>query len=444
MTERDELERRVTGGDVEAMVQLATTLHTEPLVTFLTAVGECDLVLGEEELELLRLIRGGDEDAFQRLVESQLRLVVSITKYYRNKGLPFLDLIAVGVIGCVCAIWACRETPEVRFRGAVLQYIRDAVLLALEALEGKSTNVIPDDVARLCAPITDCVMARGASGDGPLDPVRIQAILIKLSETSPAVRLLSENAMRQTQASRKADEWLSRAAELGSSAALDLLAGHARTAGDLAAAREMSERGADAGNAGCMIRLAQLAAEEGNSTSEREWYERAAEAGSIKAMLMLARAAQNIGDNIGFREWSERAAEAGSPIGLNDLGHILVEAGDLEAARPLLAKSAGGGYDVAFATIGQLERAAGNSESAHSWWMIGVERDETNSMMLLAEALEERGEFAIAQQWYEVAALLGDDQAMFELSVRCERAGEDANARYWRLRAAARGWEAPE
>ena len=441
MTERKELERRASNGDAEAMVELAAAVRTDLLHELLTLIGECDLVMLSEEIGLLHLFRAGDEDALQRLVESRLRSVITITKDCRNQGLPFLDLISVGVIGCVCAIWACRETPDVRFHVAETEYIRDAVLLALETSERRPRNVIPDGVEWLCASISGCAAARGMNGDSVLDPVEIHAILVQLSATSPAIRLLTEMDVRQDQASTKADEWLSRAAELGSSEASDQLAGRARTAGDLVSARALSQQGADAGHVGCMIRLAQLAAGEGDAPSERGWYERAAEADSIQAMLALGLAAQRGGDTVGCRGWYERAAEAGSPIALFGLGHFLVEAGDLEAARPLFARSAGAGYNEAFAYIGQLERLAGNREAAESWWLIAIGRGETNSMKLLAEVLEEGEEPELAREWYTTAALLGDAEAMFELSVRCERVGQDDEARYWLTRAAANEWK---
>ena len=446
MSDREELERRASNGDVDAMVDLAAALRVDQLHEFLVAVRASDLTVVDEETELLHLISLGDEDALQRLVESQLRSVVSIAKDYRGQGVLFLKLISAGVVGCVCGIWAYRETSPDGFRVTVREYVRHAVLIAVELFDGGSRHVTPDEVEQLCESISDCMTAMGASGDGALDPVMIRSLVSKLSVAIPALRVLSEPeaVQRQRQMASEADAWLSRAVELGSSEAMDELARRALMAGDMAAAGALSQQGAEAGNVRCMTRLAQLAGEAGDAPSEREWYERAAEAGSVHAMHKLASAARRRGDTAGFREWSERAVEAGSSKGWNDLGHILVEAGDLEAARPLLAKSAGAGYNMAFATLGQLELAAGNAEAAKTWWLIAAGRNETNSMVLLAELVEEVGETELAREWYAGAALLGHAEAMFELSVRCERAGEDANARYWRLRAAARGWGAPE
>ena len=76
---------------------------TDALQLFLKDIGKVRLLSAQEEVDLAKRIERGSFDAKQKLVESNLRLVVSIAKNYRNQGLPFLDLIQEGTIGLVRA-----------------------------------------------------------------------------------------------------------------------------------------------------------------------------------------------------------------------------------------------------------------------------------------------------------------------------------------------------
>jgi RNA polymerase primary sigma factor len=76
---------------------------TDSLQLFLKDIGRVPLLTAQEEVDLAKRIERGDLDAKQKMVESNLRLVVSIAKKYRNQGLPFLDLIQEGTLGLVRA-----------------------------------------------------------------------------------------------------------------------------------------------------------------------------------------------------------------------------------------------------------------------------------------------------------------------------------------------------
>jgi hypothetical protein len=76
-----------------AALDLEPEATTDGLQLFLKGIGKVRLLSAQEEVALARRIWRGDVDAKQKMVESNLRLVVSIAKKYRNQGLPFLDLI---------------------------------------------------------------------------------------------------------------------------------------------------------------------------------------------------------------------------------------------------------------------------------------------------------------------------------------------------------------
>ena len=72
---------------------------TDALQLFLREAGRHELLTAAQEVELAKRIERGDDDAKQTMIQSNLRLVVSIAKNYRNQGLPFLDLIQEGTLG---------------------------------------------------------------------------------------------------------------------------------------------------------------------------------------------------------------------------------------------------------------------------------------------------------------------------------------------------------
>lgn len=75
----------------------------DPVRMYLKEIGSIPLLSGEEEIELAKRIEQGDEDAKQKLAESNLRLVVSIAKRYVGRGMSFLDLIQEGNLGLIKA-----------------------------------------------------------------------------------------------------------------------------------------------------------------------------------------------------------------------------------------------------------------------------------------------------------------------------------------------------
>jgi len=77
---------------------------TDALQLFLREAGRRPLLTAAQEVELTKRVERGDVDARQTMIESNLRLVVSIAKRYRHQGLPFLDLIQDGTLGLIRAV----------------------------------------------------------------------------------------------------------------------------------------------------------------------------------------------------------------------------------------------------------------------------------------------------------------------------------------------------
>ena len=106
--------------------------ESDALQAYLRAIAKLPRLTPEEERELGRRIRGdGDQDALQRLVEGNLRFVVSYAKRYRGLGVSFLDLIHEGNLGLIEA--ARRFDPErnVKFITYAVWWIRQALTHAL-------------------------------------------------------------------------------------------------------------------------------------------------------------------------------------------------------------------------------------------------------------------------------------------------------------------------
>ena len=104
---------------------------TDGLQLFLNDIGKARLLSAREEVDLAKRIERGCFVAKQRMVESNLRLVVSIAKNYRNQGLPFLDLIQEGTIGLVRAAEKFDYRKGFKFSTYATWWIRQAIARSL-------------------------------------------------------------------------------------------------------------------------------------------------------------------------------------------------------------------------------------------------------------------------------------------------------------------------
>jgi RNA polymerase primary sigma factor len=104
---------------------------TDALQLFLREAGRHALLTAPQEVELAKKIERGDMNAKQHMIQSNLRLVVSIAKNYRNQGLPFLDLIQEGTLGLIRAVEKFDWRRGYKFSTYATWWIRQAVARAL-------------------------------------------------------------------------------------------------------------------------------------------------------------------------------------------------------------------------------------------------------------------------------------------------------------------------
>jgi RNA polymerase primary sigma factor len=112
-------------------IEPAGAIELDPLQLFLRDISKVSLLTAAQEVELAKRIERGDRRANQEMVEANLRLVVSIAKRYRNRGLPFLDLIQEGTIGLVRAVEKFDHRRGFKFSTYATWWIRQAVARAL-------------------------------------------------------------------------------------------------------------------------------------------------------------------------------------------------------------------------------------------------------------------------------------------------------------------------
>jgi RNA polymerase primary sigma factor len=108
-----------------------TNRESQSLDKYLQEIGRVDLLSGDEEVELARRIREGDQLALERLTKANLRFVVSVAKQYQNQGLSLGDLINEGNLGLIKAAQRFDETRGFKFISYAVWWIRQSILQAL-------------------------------------------------------------------------------------------------------------------------------------------------------------------------------------------------------------------------------------------------------------------------------------------------------------------------
>ena len=108
-----------------------TNRETASLDKYLQEIGKVDLISADEEVELAKRIKDGDEIALDKLTKANLRFVVSVAKQYQNQGLSLPDLINEGNLGLIKAAKRFDETRGFKFISYAVWWIRQSILQAL-------------------------------------------------------------------------------------------------------------------------------------------------------------------------------------------------------------------------------------------------------------------------------------------------------------------------
>src|SRR5574343_597545 len=108
-----------------------TNRESKSLDKYLNEISKVPMIDAQEEVELARRIREGDQVALERLVNANLRFVVSVSKQYQNQGLTLGDLINEGNLGLIKAAEKFDETRGFKFISYAVWWIRQSILQAL-------------------------------------------------------------------------------------------------------------------------------------------------------------------------------------------------------------------------------------------------------------------------------------------------------------------------
>ncbi len=108
-----------------------TTRESLALDKYLNDISKISMLTPEEEAEMARRIKAGDQNALDKLTRSNLRFVVSVAKQYQNQGLSLSDLINEGNVGLMKAARRFDETKGFKFISYAVWWIRQSILQAI-------------------------------------------------------------------------------------------------------------------------------------------------------------------------------------------------------------------------------------------------------------------------------------------------------------------------
>jgi len=170
---------------------------------YLREIQKTKLLTADEEKELALRISRGEKAARDRMIESNLRLVVKIAKRYINRGLPFLDLIEEGNMGLIKAVERFKLSKECRFSTYATWWIRQSIE---RALVNQSRTIrlpvhVSDDINRMLKVTRELVQrlnrepsVKEVSTEMNVAPAYVRRLMVLLKKTYSIERPLGENS----------------------------------------------------------------------------------------------------------------------------------------------------------------------------------------------------------------------------------------------------------
>ncbi len=446
------------GGDGQA---------SDLLLQFLQAVSDRPLLTFAETQAIASSIEAGDASAKQAMLESDLRHVVSVAKFYRNLGLSFPHLISSGVLGLAFELdylWTPVDREDF-FQEIELAIERGILVGLARSVDGEGVT-FPDDVEAFIGDLTDVVPSSHAvfrtSGRDPDATAREWATIVSQSDVLGRLHQMvvgkpCRNAL------------LPKAADGDSEAAFQIGCILLHGARDSAAAAQWLQRAAAAGNPAAFSVLAELAVANDDEGTARGLWEQADSMMSASGqgavtpseamrtwhvahsdvLIQLGLLANKRNDERAALAYWERAAEMGDSGAFNALieqGHRCFQDGLVDQAIEWWLPAARNGHRAASLLLGCAAFEAGDSSSAMSWWdhdeaLRGawhsvVDADASNDLLVYRAALETGVVHRDPKHDYDDAAyLLGDIQY---------QGGRIDNAQYWWTKAARNGDDKPQ
>lgn len=163
---------------------------------YLIEIGQYPLLTATEELELARAYRNGDMQARERLINSNLRLVVNIAKNYKNQHLSIADLVGEGNLGLITAVEKYNPDLGYRFSTCATPWIKQAIS---KAITDKGRNIrIPSHIYQLISKFRQVTAKLETDGNKPTDEEIAREMNIEVEKVNELRKWLHDTISMET------------------------------------------------------------------------------------------------------------------------------------------------------------------------------------------------------------------------------------------------------